>query len=113
MHATTLQMLRDALAKYYTRWYPQGPYVDADENVTVVLGATEGFAVRVESLFLSSTSFYFIVQFVLLYNLMGSEYVLLLHISQIRAGCPLTFPHHPRRMFGHVFFTEFVTICFD
>jgi len=40
-------MLREALAKYYARFYPQGPYVDADENVTVVLGATEGFAVRV------------------------------------------------------------------
>lgn len=60
-------MLRDALAKYYTRWYPQGPYVDADENVTVVLGATEGFAVRVESLlshiFFFDLSFYCILLF--------------------------------------------------
>ena len=38
-----LPLLRQSLQKYYARFYP-GIKADAEENITVVLGATEGFA---------------------------------------------------------------------
>ena len=38
-----LPLLRQNLQKYYARFYP-GIQADAEENITVVLGATEGFA---------------------------------------------------------------------
>eukprot|EP00931_Biecheleriopsis_adriatica_P064967 TRINITY_DN39607_c0_g1_i1.p1 TRINITY_DN39607_c0_g1~~TRINITY_DN39607_c0_g1_i1.p1 ORF type:complete len:478 (+),score=77.49 TRINITY_DN39607_c0_g1_i1:43-1434(+) len=38
-----LPLLRQELQKYYARYYP-GLAADAEENLTVVLGATEGFA---------------------------------------------------------------------
>eukprot|EP00038_Savillea_parva_P025689 m.48947 g.48947 ORF g.48947 m.48947 type:complete len:467 (+) comp7060_c0_seq1:46-1446(+) len=45
-----IPMLRDSLAEYYKRFYPDGPFVDPNDNVTVVLGATEGFAVCLRAL---------------------------------------------------------------
>ena len=38
-----LPLLRQSLQKYYARFYP-GIQADSEENITVVLGATEGFA---------------------------------------------------------------------
>mmetsp|Transcript_11522 Transcript_11522/g.29515 ORF Transcript_11522/g.29515 Transcript_11522/m.29515 type:complete len:385 (+) Transcript_11522:31-1185(+) len=45
-----IPVLRQTLSEYYKRWYPDGPFVDPNDNVTIVLGATEGFAVCLRGL---------------------------------------------------------------
>eukprot|EP00928_Gymnodinium_smaydae_P038190 TRINITY_DN26389_c0_g1_i1.p1 TRINITY_DN26389_c0_g1~~TRINITY_DN26389_c0_g1_i1.p1 ORF type:complete len:462 (-),score=51.87 TRINITY_DN26389_c0_g1_i1:75-1460(-) len=42
-------VLRAAIAKYYGEFYPEVP-ADAEENLTVCLGATEGFAISLRAL---------------------------------------------------------------